>query len=107
LVVGGQIVPPIPVDGLAALAGQTASARGVTVEDVPADEGFWVRVSPELRVWVLLVGGGESPVSIEPGNIVDVDGVLRAADGAPGVPAEAADAGAYVEVAFDEVRIAV
>ena len=107
--IDGSAVPPVPSTGLAIRAGQIVAARGLTVEAVPADEGFWLRVSPDLRIWVRLIGRGESPLSITPGLVVDLDGLLRRHDPAD-VPADVAaavaDVGVYVEVRFDGVRIA-
>ena len=69
-------------DGPALLSstGPVRTARGpvravrVVVESVPADEGFWVGPGPRQRVWVQLVGGGESPVQVRPGDEVSFDG---------------------------------
>jgi RNA polymerase sigma factor (sigma-70 family) len=50
-----------------------ASAVEVEVQDVPADEGFWV-ASGGRRVWVQLVGAGESSAAVRPGDRVSFEG---------------------------------
>ena len=56
-------------------AGQLGPARAqdVLVQDVPADEGFWV-VSGAGRVWVQLVGAGESGAAVRAGDRVSFEG---------------------------------
>jgi RNA polymerase sigma factor (sigma-70 family) len=108
LVVAGQPVPPLPDQGLAARDGQPVVAAALTVDEVPHDEGFWLRVSPDLRIWVALAGEGESPVAITAGLVVALDGVIRGyAEGSP-IPVEQADEvaqlGAYIDVRYDAVR---
>jgi len=92
------------IDGV----GRTAVARGVPVQSVPADEGFWVGGGPGDRVWVqLATGGRESTVRVRSGQRASFSGaVVRvAADTAAKVgltPAEGAaelrQLGAYVTV---------
>jgi hypothetical protein len=53
--------------GLATLEGQSVQATGVTVESVPADEGFWVGTGDQ-RVWVQLEGSGESAFTVQAGQ---------------------------------------
>lgn len=53
--------------GLATLEGQPVQATGVTVESVPADEGFWVGTGDQ-RVWVQLEGSGESAFTVQAGQ---------------------------------------
>jgi len=49
--------------------------RGLTVESVPADTGFWA-VSRDDRVWVKVNLAGRSPMPVQPGERVDVTGVV-------------------------------
>jgi len=60
-----------PVGG-SALAGQPGTGvegRGVSVQSVPANEGFWTACG-QGRIWVRLVGAGESSRTITPGATV-------------------------------------
>ena len=74
LLAGGQPVLPLPgpgpVGALGRFTGQTATAEGVPVQSVPADEGFWVGNSTTDRVWVQLAGAGESGYTVKPGDRV-------------------------------------
>lgn len=75
LLAGGQPVLPLSSPGAAVGAlgrftGQTATAEGVPVQSVPADEGFWVGSSTTDRVWVQLAGTGESAYTVKPGDRV-------------------------------------
>jgi hypothetical protein len=68
----------------------------VTVQSVPADEGFWVGSSDADRMWVQLDGKDESGYVVKPGDKVSFTGTVKAHDAgfAPGVgvdPAEGAD----------------
>jgi len=60
-----------PNRDLSKYVGQQAQARGVSVLSVPADEGFWVGTSETDRVWVQIVGKGESPYQVKAGDKVD------------------------------------
>ena len=62
--------------GLSNLVGKSVEAKGVPVESVPSDEGFWVGTGGNSRVFVQLAGGGESPVKVEKGDRVDFTGSL-------------------------------
>jgi hypothetical protein len=65
--------------GLSRYSGQQAEGRGVTVESVPADEGFWVGTGAQERVWVQLTGAaGESPFEVEAGDRVSFAGSVTA-----------------------------
>ena len=83
LTAGGKTLLPVSAAGaLASLNGQAVSGRGVTVESVVADEGFWVGASPRERVFVSLLpeargGSGESPFQARAGQRVDLAGILR------------------------------
>ncbi len=74
LLAGGQPVLPLsgtgPVGALGRFTGQAATAEGVPVQSVPADEGFWVGNSTTDRVWVQLAGAGESGYTVKPGDRV-------------------------------------
>lgn len=43
---------------------------------LPANEGFWVRGRGPARVWVQLIGHGESPQHVRPGDKVTFHGAL-------------------------------
>lgn len=83
LTAGGKaLLPPSSAGPLGSLSGQEVSGRGVTVESVVADEGFWVGASPTERLFVSLLpeargGSGESPFQARAGQRVDLVGVLR------------------------------
>lgn len=59
-----------PVGALGRFTGQAATAEGVPVQSVPANEGFWVGDSVTDRVWVQLAGAGESGYTVKPGDRV-------------------------------------
>ncbi len=80
LSVEGQPVLPRR-SGMAAPIG-SATATGVVVQDVPADEGFWVGSGPGQRWWVQVVGAGESQVTVRAGDKVSFGG--RAVRTVPG-----------------------
>lgn len=91
-----------------------ASADQVPVQDVPADEGFWVGTEPGQRLWVELVADGESPVSITVGDRVSFQG--QALRPPPGYPervglrpergsAELVDMAVYVQVSAEDVLV--
>lgn len=71
LLAGGRSVLPLGsgTTDLSRYSGQTATARTVAVQSVPADEGFWIGTSATDRVWVQLTGAaGESPVTVKVGD---------------------------------------
>ncbi|HST80783.1 MAG TPA: hypothetical protein VLL08_03455 [Kineosporiaceae bacterium] len=78
LTVDGRPLLPLPAaDGvgpngdLTLLTGKQATARGVRVLTVPADEGFWIGTGRSNRVWVQLTGPPpESPYQVRPGDRV-------------------------------------
>ena len=77
LLAGGQVVLPLAAGSsdLSQYAGQSATARTVSVQSVPADEGFWVGSSATDRVWVQLTGAaGESPVTVKAGDRISFAG---------------------------------
>ena len=111
LVAGGSAAT-----ALAEFAGQPATATGVQVLSVPADEGFWVGSSDTERVWVQLTGGaGESPYQVQEGDTVDFEGTVVAHDEAfaaeVGVDeangaAQLTEQGHHLEVAKSAVQLA-
>ncbi len=50
--------------------------RGLTVESVPADTGFWATTTRDERVWVKLDLTGRSAMPVQRGERVDVTGVV-------------------------------
>lgn len=69
----------VPATGdLSQFTGQQVTGKGVTVQSVPSDEGFWVGTSATDRVWVQLAGPGESPFKVQPGQKVDFSGTMTA-----------------------------
>ncbi|MEJ7584444.1 MAG: sigma-70 family RNA polymerase sigma factor [Acidimicrobiales bacterium] len=98
---------------LARFAGRPVEADAATVESVSADEGFWLGQGPGQRIWVQLIGQGESPIEVEAGKRMSFSGrlVVHGADYSGGLgldPAEAAEltaAGAHIEVATDAVTV--
>jgi len=107
LVVAGAAVDLDAVGGGAALSPGPAQGREVPVQAVVADEGFWIGTGPHRRVWLQLVGNGESPERVEVGDRVSFHGTAVAlapgAVGAMGVtPAEGSaeleSSGAYLQV---------
>lgn len=88
--------------------------RGLTVESVPADTGFWATTTRDDRVWVKLILTGRSPMPVQPGERVDVTGVVvphgpdfAVREGVTTVPdAELlARQGTHVEVEQTDVRV--
>ena len=120
LVAGGQDLLQVVAGGDAAtalggVAGETATATGVQVLSVPADEGFWVGASETDRVWVQLTGeAGESPYQVQEGDTVDFEGTVVAHDqafaGEVGVDeaagaAQLTEQGHHLEVAKSAVTL--
>jgi hypothetical protein len=101
LTVDGQPMLPLSEvagdDGsLTDQVGKPVAANGVTVQSVPANEGFWVGTGEADRVWVQLTGGGESGYVVKQGDRVQFSGTVVNHDGGfagqVGVdPAEGAD----------------
>ena len=65
--------PLLPRNGSALPEGPVEAER-VVVQAVAADEGFWVGSAPQQRVWVQMVGAGESPSAVRVGDRVSFDG---------------------------------
>lgn len=68
------------VADLTRYSGQQATATAVTVESVPADEGFWIGSSDTQRIWVQLTGSGESPFTVKAGQKATFTGRVTAHD---------------------------
>lgn len=111
----GEAAPAVALDDVEDVrdhVGSTVVADGVEVEDVPADEGFWVETAGD-RAWVQVDTAGESPFVVEPGRRISFTGQVVAHDPdfarQPEFPAadadELADAGAHVEVDVADVRL--
>jgi hypothetical protein len=62
-------------DRLARMAGRLVEGDDLPVESVPANEGFWLGCA-DGRVWVQLVGVGESPERVTPGQRLGFDGTV-------------------------------
>lgn len=74
---------PQSLGRLGSLQGQPAVGRGVVVESVVADEGFWVGSSPVQRAFVFLTpearqSAGESGYQVRQGQRVDLNGSVTA-----------------------------
>lgn len=101
-----------PAAALEPLVAEPVVATLVPVLAVPADEGFWIGTEAE-RVWVQLVDPGESPVDVDPGDLVSFTGELAAnADGFVdqlGLPEDQAAAltelGYHIEVPADDITM--
>jgi hypothetical protein len=52
------------------------SLRGLTVESVPADTGLWAATPRGDRVWVKVNLTGRSAMPVQPGERIDVTGVV-------------------------------
>jgi hypothetical protein len=79
-------VPILPAPSgtrLANLVGREVTSDGVTVQSVPADEGFWIGHGAD-RLWVQLAVRTESPQHIRPGQTVQFRG--RLVQNPPGFP---------------------
>jgi hypothetical protein len=84
LTAGGRPITPTPAGGLSATPGQDAAGRGVTVQSVVKDQGFWVGGSARDRVYVEFggqAGKAESRSAYVPkaGQKVNLTGPVRAA----------------------------
>jgi RNA polymerase sigma factor (sigma-70 family) len=111
---GGSLLPVPAGSGLARWSGQPVTARGAPVAQVWADEGFWVGPGGSNRIWVQLVGRGESPFWVRPGQKVSFIGRL-----VPNAPGYAQRAGLteregrkllagqtqHIEVRYESVRL--
>lgn len=57
-------------------APRRVTLRGLTVESVPADTGFWATTGRDDDVWVKLNLTGRSAIPVQQGERVDVTGVV-------------------------------
>jgi RNA polymerase sigma factor (sigma-70 family) len=73
---GRAILPLTGRPPLSRYAGDPVRAQGARVQQVTADEGFWVGTSPRDRVWVQLTGTRESRVQIQRGDRVSFTGQM-------------------------------
>ena len=71
---GRAILPLTGRPPLSRYAGDPVRAQGVRVQQVAADEGFWVGTSPRDQVWVQLTGTRESRPHVERGDRVSFTG---------------------------------
>ena len=71
---------PIPMErlsrGIGAFVGEPLEGDELPVHAVPSDEGFWAGQAEGDRVWVRLVGAGESGPDVTPGDEVSFRGRL-------------------------------
>jgi RNA polymerase sigma factor (sigma-70 family) len=73
---GRAILPLTGRPPLSRYAGDPVRAQGVRVQQVVADEGFWVGTSQRDRVWVQLTGLRESSFHVRPGDRVSFTGQM-------------------------------
>src|SRR5215218_5815275 len=71
---GRAILPLTGRPPLSRYAGDPVRAQGVRVQQVAADEGFWVGTGPRDRVWVQLTGTRESRPQVRRGDRVSFAG---------------------------------
>jgi RNA polymerase sigma factor (sigma-70 family) len=67
---GQAILPLAGRPPLARYAGKDVQGRGVPVQTVAANEGFWIGTSARDRVWVQLTRTRESPFAVKAGQRV-------------------------------------
>jgi hypothetical protein len=115
LVVPGRSLLPVPGrEVLARHAGQRVRGINVPTRGVYADEGFWVGTGGVDQLWVQLVGRGESPFKVRPGQWASFTG--RLVPSPPGfaervgmVPTEGAALSGrqahHIEVAYDDMTV--
>ena len=115
LVVPGRSLLPVPDRAvLARHAGQRVRGVNVPARGVDADEGFWAGTGGGDQLWVQLIGRGESPFRVRPGQRASFTG--RLVPNPPGfvqrvgvVPAEGAAQvdrqGHHIEVAYADISL--
>ena len=111
---GRAILPLTSRPPLSRYAGDPVRAQGVRVQQVAADEGFWVGTSPRDRVWVQLTGTRESRPRVQRGDRVSFTGRMvehrpgfarRVGVTAPEGAGLLDQQGYHVEVRADRLRI--
>ena len=115
LVVPGRSLLPVPGrEVLARHAGQRVRGVNVPARGVYADEGFWAGTGSGDQLWVQLIGRGESPFRVRPGQRASFTG--RLVPSPPGfaervgvVPSEGAVLAGrqahHIEVAYDDIAL--
>jgi RNA polymerase sigma factor (sigma-70 family) len=115
LVVPGRSLLPVPGrEVLARHAGQRVRGEHVPARGVYADEGFWVGTGDDDRLWVQLIGRGESLFQVRAGQRASFTG--RLVPNPPGfarrvgmVPEEGAALagrqGYHIEVAYGDITL--
>lgn len=78
LTVAGRPIHATEASHLRRYTGQPAVAHRAPVLAVPANEGFWIGAGGPVRVWVQLVGRGESLETVKAGDHVTFRGVVVA-----------------------------
>jgi RNA polymerase sigma factor (sigma-70 family) len=110
---GQAILPLAGRPPLARYAGKDIQGRGVPVQLVAANEGFWVGTSERDRVWVQLARTRESPFKVRAGQRVWFTGTMVA--NSPDFPNQAgvttsegasllSQQGYHIEVQADRLR---
>jgi hypothetical protein len=102
----------VEASSLAQLAGTVVEGRGLRVESVPADKGFWASCGP-ARIWVRLVGSGELRRRLAEDSRLSLVGVVvphgagfaatqgvDAAEGGAGLDGQ----GFHVDVAYSDLE---
>jgi RNA polymerase sigma factor (sigma-70 family) len=111
---GRAILPLTGRPPLSRYAGDPVRAQGVWVQQVAADEGFWVGTSARDRVWVQLTGTRESRPRVQRGDRVSFTGrMVQHRPGFAGRVGVTAGEGAglldrqgqHVEVRADRLRV--
>jgi RNA polymerase sigma factor (sigma-70 family) len=104
--------PPIEaITSIQAAAGCRYTLANMIVTEVPADEGFWITFTDNSPIWVHLVGTGESPQHVRPGEHVTLQATVTAASAgaSSGIPADQTarlDARPfYLSVAFADLQV--
>ncbi len=75
LTMGGETIALSDTGQLAEMAGGAIEGNNLPVESVPANEGFWLGCA-DGRVWIQLVGEGESGERFASGQRLDFSGTV-------------------------------